>query len=149
MSIYQNAFTPWMIGRVIRKRKGGCSHVKLERSMLKLNQSTYCRTSQSLECTNVHFESCGEAGGLWYGIVFSPWSYLAKLLLCLKLISALKSLMFLRTYSERQQFIIISHQVGIWPQWGNVITRIDIKYVAGKEAHGIHNTGSFLGKPQK
>ena len=81
--------------------------------MLKLNQSTYCRTSQSLECTNVHFESCGEAGGLWYGIVFSPWSYLAKLLLCLKLISALKSLMFLRTYSERQQFIIISHQVGI------------------------------------
>lgn len=56
----------------------------------------------------------GEAGGLWYVIFFSPWSYLAKLLLWLKLmflISVLKSLMFLRTHSERQGFITLAMEL--------------------------------------
>ena len=38
------------------------------------------RDSQSLECTNMHFESQREAGGFGYGMVLSPWSYLVKLL---------------------------------------------------------------------
>lgn len=74
------------------------------------NWKELCRTSQSLEHTTVHFGSCGKAGGLCYGMVFSPWSYLVELLPWLKLvflISVLKSLMFLRIHRERQRSIII------------------------------------------
>lgn len=69
------------------------------------------RTSQSPGCINVHFGSCEEPGGLWDGMGFSPWSSLGKLFLWLKLvflIFVLKSLMFLRTHSERQGFINIA-----------------------------------------
>lgn len=76
----------------------------------KLNWFISCkRTSQSLECTNVHFGSCREAVGLRSEMVLKLWGYLAKLPPWRRLtflISVLKSLVFLRTHSKRQGLMI-------------------------------------------
>lgn len=48
------------------------------------------------------------------------------------LISIIKSLMFFRTYSERQRFIIIAIKLESQPQWENAVTSINMKCVEGR-----------------